>query len=328
MKKKLRNIKWKIGNGTILIGTAMLLLMLSITMYAANYFIVKTHAAETQMAADSLSDGVAVQASKKTQDYDVITDTADDLKNLISAETGVNITEVTIDEDQYKDNVIDTTIKTGVYYTLGKNDNSNSYTLSSESATKFIKKKVSTGGGTYSGTSDIDYVQWAIEFCNDNTHGYCSPFTSSVSSNPGNTMHNDYIYPTGTDLSCTGLVGYALMKGAGFTGVFLNPGSGYYYGLGGSFTNCLKMCGFKDIGGTSVYQEGDILIFNGGSHTGIYVGGGMIAEACADADGQMGDSSGGGEVAVNSLGNRIATSVYRMSDETLEKHIQSPAEES
>lgn len=127
----------------------MILLMLFITMYAANYFVVRTHAAETQMAADSLSDGTAVQASKKTQDYDAITDTADDLKELISAETGVNIMEVTIDEDQYKDNIVDTTIKTGKYYTLTNNE----YTLSSESATKFTKKK-----STSTGTSGSVYI--------------------------------------------------------------------------------------------------------------------------------------------------------------------------
>lgn len=127
----------------------MILLMLFITMYAANYFVVRTHAAETQMAADSLSDGTAVQASKKTQDYDAITDTADDLKELISAETGVNIMEVTIDEDQYKDNIVDATIKTGKYYTLTNNE----YTLSSESATKFTKKK-----STSTGTSGSVYI--------------------------------------------------------------------------------------------------------------------------------------------------------------------------
>ena len=144
----LKKFNWKQGNGTAIVGAWMMLLMLTVAGYISNYYVIEQKAADTLIAADSLSDGVAVQLSKKTNpDLKDAENAAEDLVEIINDNTGVNITEYTIDKDSMDKNIVDVDITTENYYTaygsyfVAGDDSSASYLLSNNSATKFQARR-------------------------------------------------------------------------------------------------------------------------------------------------------------------------------------------
>ena len=122
--------------------------------------------------------------------------------------------------------------------------------------------------------SGIDYLQWAIDIANDDSHGYCQTPR------------------TGPDYDCSSLVYYSLLN------------SGYSESqLGGSYPfttftmeGILTGIGFeRHAYNASELQPGDILWRQ--EHTGMYVGDGQVVQASSSREGngrcgQTGDQTG------------------------------------
>ncbi len=119
-----------------------------------------------------------------------------------------------------------------------------------------------------------EYLQWAINIANDDSHGYSQCARS------------------GPDYDCSSLVWYALKE----TGFDENILGSYPFS---TFTeaNILKQLGFKEYTytGHADLQPGDILLRS--NHTGIYSGNDMVVEASINehgtiCGGQTGDQTG------------------------------------
>lgn len=131
-------------------------------------------------------------------------------------------------------------------------------------AIPFLVFGVDLGGGSSSGSSvtGIDYLQWAIDIANDDSHGYSQ------------------CNRTGPDYDCSSLVYYSLLNN-GYT----------EEQLGGSWpfttftmTSILPNIGFdRHDYNESELQPGDILWRN--THTGIYVGDGQVVQASSSREG-------------------------------------------
>ena len=130
------------------------------------------------------------------------------------------------------------------------------------------------GSGTSSSVAAGEYLQWAINIANDDSHGYSQCARS------------------GPDYDCSSLVWYSLKE----TGFDENILGSYPFS---TFTeaNILKQLGFKEYTytGHDDLQPGDILLrYN---HTGIYSGNDMVVEASSNENGticggQTGDQTG------------------------------------
>ncbi len=136
----------------------------------------------------------------------------------------------------------------------------------------------------YGADSEIDYVQWAIDIANDDSHGYC--------------LHDVYQGMGHPDYDCSYLVSSALRECGYISGSF-STGSMYGVLVGAGFV-CIPY-------NESQLQPGDILYrpatsYGGrrlSAHTEIYVGNGWIVGAHQSEDdsrgnlyGQPGDQTG------------------------------------
>ena len=140
-------------------------------------------------------------------------------------------------------------------------------------------KEIPAHQGGYAGSSDIDYVQWAIDnLANDDRVGY------------GNPDPNDWKYsPTGSwDVDCSSLVYYSLKETR-----YNNEWGGICEMGTSNEDSTLTGKGFVRHSFYSLddLQPGDILM-RGTQHTEIYVGDGQTVGAHMDYDGQWGDSTG------------------------------------
>ena len=119
------------------------------------------------------------------------------------------------------------------------------------------------------GSGSTDYLQWAINIANDNSHGY------SMAHRDGN-----------PDYDCSSLVYYAL-KACGY-----NVGNSAFSTY--TMENILPKAGFTKyrFSSLSELKPGDILLRHGQEHTEIYAGNGKNVGAHDNYDGKPGDSSG------------------------------------
>lgn len=138
-------------------------------------------------------------------------------------------------------------------------------------------------GSNGGSSSSIDYVQWAIDIANDDSHGYsqCSR--------------------TGPDYDCSSLVYYSLLN-SGYSEEEL----GSYPFSTSSEESVLPKIGFTSHTYVeSELQAGDILWRNG--HTGIYIGDGQTVEAHGPEGGgvcgRQGDQTGDEISVSNNSGN-------------------------
>lgn len=109
MIKRLKEVDFRKGTGTFVLGYTMMLAALFVALVLIEQYSKYEKGLETQMAADSLSDGSAVYASTLrglTADefYEETMNRAEDLTDLIQAETNVNsIQYAYMDRDQFDD---------------------------------------------------------------------------------------------------------------------------------------------------------------------------------------------------------------------------------
>ena len=126
--------------------------------------------------------------------------------------------------------------------------------------------------------SDIDYLQWAIDIANDDSHGYSQ------------------CARTGPDYDCSSLVYYSLLN-SGYTAEQLG---GTYPFATGTMDKILTGIGFERHDyNSSELEPGDILFIHNErrQHTGIYVGDGQVVQASGSREGngrcgRTGDQTG------------------------------------
>ncbi len=104
----MKRIDFRKGSGTFVLGYMMMIVCLFIGLVLIEQFSMFNNAANTQMAADSISDGVATYASTLRgmdidEMYDDSLDRMDLIADTIADNTNINIQkEVDIDEDSFK----------------------------------------------------------------------------------------------------------------------------------------------------------------------------------------------------------------------------------
>lgn len=143
MKKKLP--KWKKGNGMMLIGTSIMLLLLVLTFASVQTFLLQNNGWDAQIAADSIADGTAVYMATDGDDYDDAVKKANELQKLVKKITGKDIQNVNVDKTKLKDDdEVEVKLNLKDQY-ISKKDDGQNYYLSRTSITKFSKNGISSG---------------------------------------------------------------------------------------------------------------------------------------------------------------------------------------
>ena len=183
------------------------------------------------------------------------------------------------------------------------------------------RTNVGTGvnGGEY---SNIDYVNWAIGICKDESIGY--GHTYPYQRNNGETVYSGGAN-VGDGISCSGLVGLAITN-SNFGVSFLSGSRDVwpYIGISPEFKSRLQQAGFQRVYPSSDadLKTGDIFILPNDSHTGIISGPGRVAEAMGPP-GPAGDSTGYEVLEhASSYHYNSFAEVYRLPDEIMQKHIK------
>lgn len=263
--------KWKKGSGVLLFGTFVMLLTMTMCLFFVQTFYLQQEHLDAQTAADSIADATAVYAAMESSDYDDVVNHARDVQRLVSAQTGVNTSNLTVDQTELEENnkvsvslgILGKFIK-DITLTSGRDANGNSLNLGDYNATARATTEFTRNGAS------VDYVQWMIDIANDDSIGY--------------SLFRRYMNP---DVDCSSFVFYAL-KNAGY-----DVGNTPF--ATGSMDAILTGCGFQCLSyDASILQEGDILWREIGDdkHTEVYIGDGMNVGAHLDYDGVPGDSSG------------------------------------
>lgn len=284
MPLKAKKIDWRKGNGSLIFGTAIMLITLCIVMMFVQTFIIRQNARDTQLAADSIADGTAVYMANEGGDYDDAVDQAEKIQKMVNEYTGVNIgNTVTIDQTLLEEeSQVQATVTSQNRYLSGSGYVSeafkgNSYGITRSATTEF---------SGYGANGDI--VNWMIAVANDDSHGYSQDQNRRCFS---------------PDVDCSSFVYYALLN-SGYTTEQL--GNSPFWT--GSMDSILRKNGFQAIPfSLSVLQPGDILWRPG--HTEVYIGDGKRVGAHSDYDGVPGDSSGN-EVNISRMINNWTT-IYR-----------------
>lgn len=139
LKTKLKQIKWKKGNGTLLMGTFIMLLTLFIIIMFIQIFTIRQRAMDTQIAADTIADGTAVYMVNNGGNYDDAVQKADEIKELIKVNTGIDAKNITIDKDALEnDNTVKVSLDTETsYLSKLKGTSANNYVINRTASTKF-----------------------------------------------------------------------------------------------------------------------------------------------------------------------------------------------
>lgn len=243
--------QWKKGNGILLLGTVVMLAATFFTMMSIQIFVIRQDGMDTQAAADSIADGTAVHMSFAGKDYGEAKEKAEEIRELIEKETGVELAGYTLDEDSLSDNQVRVTaFKTDGYISRLHAGNSDAYTIHKTAVTDFTWY-----GAVGAGVEGA--LEWAEMTAADDSIGYIW----------------GAVGPSAYD--CSGFVGHAYLA----AGIFQSPNPycrffttaterGYLLSHG--FTDVTASCNLKTGEGM---LPGDILLNS--HHTELYYGNGM-----------------------------------------------------
>lgn len=165
MPLKAKKIDWRKGNGSLIFGTAIMLITLCIVMMFVQTFIIRQNARDTQLAADSIADGTAVYMANEGGDYDDAVDQAEKIQKMVNEYTGVNIgNTVTIDQTLLEEeSQVQATVTSQNRYLSGSGYVSeafkgNSYGITRSATTEFI------GGGLKGFQSVLKWLEECIPY--------------------------------------------------------------------------------------------------------------------------------------------------------------------
>ena len=135
MKKK--RSKWLKGNGSMIIGTTMMLGMLVLTYGSVQTFLIQNNGWNAQLASDSIADGTAVYMATDGENYNDAIKKANKLQQLVKDVTGCDIQNVTINKEKLeKDNEVEVNLNLKDQY-ISKKENGQDYSIARTSTTKF-----------------------------------------------------------------------------------------------------------------------------------------------------------------------------------------------
>lgn len=133
------------GTGTFIYGCMIMMVAFLAALVCIEQYSRYNHATDTQMAADSIADGVAVFMSNENHSYDEAVEQADIIKKIFAKNTGVNIKEVTIDKNNLeKDKWVSATVLANYLESSNADDfmdagnKTNNYDIKRTSSTSFI----------------------------------------------------------------------------------------------------------------------------------------------------------------------------------------------
>lgn len=244
--------KFKSGSGIFIYGTTLMMLILLFVLLLLQSYHVTTVTTDVQNAADAIADGTAYQ---RMLDDDVnIKKTANKILKEINknADVKVKIVKVTHKKETEKKGKIIVKVSANIR-PIASLRGFAAQTVTCSATTEYNKHG-------YGGT---DYVEWAIETANDNSHGYSQARR------------------TGPDYDCSSFVYYSLYQ-CGYLPT-MYPFTTY------NERETLLSHGFRRVSLDGL-QAGDILWCQ--EHTEIYIGNNQTVGAHSDWDGKPGDSSG------------------------------------
>nr|WP_303183314.1 M23 family metallopeptidase [Lachnoclostridium phocaeense] len=138
----MRKIDWKKGTGSMLFGTAVLMIALVIALMFIQLFIVRQQTLSQQAASDAIADGTAVYMSNEGRTYDDAYGRAMEIKDLITEETGTTVGNMSIDRQALEDeNTVTVDVEQEYPYIMHVRED-NAYTVRIGASTVF------TGGST------------------------------------------------------------------------------------------------------------------------------------------------------------------------------------
>jgi cell wall-associated NlpC family hydrolase len=171
--------KMRAGNGTLLWGSMLaMLLLLFYSMFVQHYLLSESRL-RTQNAVDSLADSTAFYMAANGGDYKAATEKANEYRKLISDNTGVALHDLDIDKNDFQNNII--TVKA----TASGTEGGRPFSITRTASTKYEQFNTYLSG---SGTGS-DVVNYALQFVGNPyvwggtslTHGCdCSGFTMQV----------------------------------------------------------------------------------------------------------------------------------------------------
>ena len=130
---------FKKGNGTMIFGSVIAITAALFMIYFINLASIRHYKQLTQLAADSMSDSLAIHMQTGGQEYKDAVDESKHLKKLIEQSIGLKITKISIDKTAFDDDSsIDITLETkSKLPTSLKSLTKKSYKLTAHSVTLF-----------------------------------------------------------------------------------------------------------------------------------------------------------------------------------------------
>lgn len=195
----MKKINFRKGTGTAIYGFIIMMLTFLIALICIEQYAKYNNALKTQTAADSISDSVAVYAMMNNCTYDEALNQAEYVKQLVQDKTGVEVKDITLDEEQFALGIISVDV-TGryketsniddVYTNTGNNDFY--YEIKRHSATSYVTTRLGTSGDGLYSVVDKDYLD---------SRNYIPTITSGFGyrnlSLPGASKNH-----TGVDIAC------------------------------------------------------------------------------------------------------------------------------
>ena len=87
----------------MILGTGIMLILLTITFAIVQTFIIRNNGWDAQMAADSIADGTAVYMATDGNDYNDAVKKSKELQSIVKKNTGIDTQNVTVNKNKLKD---------------------------------------------------------------------------------------------------------------------------------------------------------------------------------------------------------------------------------
>lgn len=290
--------------GSSLIGISIMLLLLGVMVIYLIVFNISFASDNAQLIADSLADGVAVYMANEGDGYEDACEKMQEIREKFETNAGISLDDAVLDEESLKNNEVMVSVTaSGVVEITSPWTPSIPYKITRSAVTRFRKRSVLSS--VYGVDSDIDYVQWAVDTANDDSHGYC--------------LHDRYQGMGHPDYDCSSFVSAALRE-CGYINTTFSTAGEYSVLTGAGFT-CIPYEESALLPGDILYRP-RVSLGGGGylsAHTEIYVGNGWLAGAHQSEDagsnyfyGQPGDQTGQEiSVSMNSPG-KMWTRIFRL----------------
>lgn len=157
--KKMNREKLKKGNGTMIIGVFLVLVLATSLSAVTHLFLLNEQSYRLQMAADSIADGTASYVMESGGSFSNAEKEANGIRKLFNEKTGSNISSVKINKSSFQNNQINVSVVEKV-----SNDPFH--------VKEIVRKAISQFSFSSFTGSSSGVMAWAEKIANDNTIGY------------------------------------------------------------------------------------------------------------------------------------------------------------